>query len=577
MKYFRLNILFLFSLVFFVASGSSVHAATISILPNSSSVTAGNILTVNVLVNTQGQVINNTDSVIQFPTDLLQVLSVDNKSSIFTLWVENPSFNNSTGQITFNGGVPNPGYQGSAGQVVSITFRTKSVGVASILVGESSVRLNDGLGTDVLTGKSNASVTILSAEVAPPVKTVELKVTTTPILNTIQISSKTHPEEDKWYSKKDVTLSWSIPTGATSVQTFLGSRAGATPTVLYSPPITSKDIASLDDGIWYFNIRYQKNGEWSPTSYFKIQIDSVAPTNVVLSDSKDSQGHAVVDLSATDKLSGVDHFIIQVDGGSPVKISSSSFGKAQYTLDSVSVGDHVILVKAYDKAGNEARTTGSVYTDKADSIVWDSYPKNVRVGKIIEATGQTSIKNAVVSISLTSPEAHAEVYKVQSDDKGNYAFKSSIIEKAGEYVLQSQVLGSSGSVVVSSNEILISVSKPVLIQIGSYTTSLLSVLVPLIGLLILLILIMYYGWHKFFALRGDVNAELEQTKTKIHKAFKTLSDEATSQLLEFEKKTKTRTLSPKEKEAVEHLQDTIAQVDKYLESIVDKIKEGKKL
>ena len=259
-----------------------------------------------------------------------------------------------------------------------------------------------------------------------------------------------------------------------------------------------------------------------------------------------------------------------------MNVVPDSFGKAQYTLGSTSVGDHVILVKAYDKSGNEAKATGSVYIDKADSIVWDSYPKQVNVGKSIEALGHTSIQNTVVSVSVTSPDARVEVFKVPSDNNGNYYFKSSVIETVGEYTLQSQVLGSNGMVIASSNKVSISISKPVIVQIGSYTTSLLSMLVPLVGLLVVLILIIYYGWHKFFALRGNLNAKLEKTKTRIHKAFTVLSDEATDQLLEFEKTSKDRILTPKEKEAVKRLQDTIAQVDKFLESIVDEISEGGK-
>jgi hypothetical protein len=157
--------------VFFVLgvlfSASVVDAATLSIVPGTSTVTVGNIITLNVVVNSAGQSINNSDATIQFPADLLQVISISKSSSIFSLWVQDPSFSNATGQISFNGGITNPGYTGSNGELVSITFQTKKAGVASVLFSDAAVRANDGLGTDVLTAKNGGTLNI-NALVATP-------------------------------------------------------------------------------------------------------------------------------------------------------------------------------------------------------------------------------------------------------------------------------------------------------------------------------------------------------------------------------------------------------------------------
>ena len=107
--------------IFFFFFGSA-EAATLFTRPSQASVSVGNIINVQVLVNTGGKAINNAEGTIQFPKDFLEVISLDTKSSIFSLWVEEPGFSNGIGQATFNGGAPNPGFTGSNGSVPSITF-----------------------------------------------------------------------------------------------------------------------------------------------------------------------------------------------------------------------------------------------------------------------------------------------------------------------------------------------------------------------------------------------------------------------------------------------------------------------
>jgi hypothetical protein len=151
----------------FFISASSASAATLYFSPSSGNQTAGNILNVNVVVNTQGKAINNADANIRFPTNLLEVVSVSKSGSIFTLWVEEPRFSNVAGTISLNGGLPTPGYTGTAGRIVTITFRLKTAGSASLVFTSGAVRANDGLGTDVLGFLGTATYTISPPPVAP--------------------------------------------------------------------------------------------------------------------------------------------------------------------------------------------------------------------------------------------------------------------------------------------------------------------------------------------------------------------------------------------------------------------------
>ena len=122
LKLFRLSILFgCFAL--FILIPKLADAATLYLSPSSGQYTVGDILSASVIVNTQDKAINNADAVIYFPSDLLEIVSLSKSGSIFSLWVEEPSFSNGAGTISFNGGVPTPGFTGSAGKVLSIVFK----------------------------------------------------------------------------------------------------------------------------------------------------------------------------------------------------------------------------------------------------------------------------------------------------------------------------------------------------------------------------------------------------------------------------------------------------------------------
>lgn len=156
----KILIVFL-ALYFFVPY--ETHAATLSISPSASNVFVGNTFIVKINVNTLSKSINNAEGIIQFPADMLEVLSMNKISSIFYLWVEEPSFSNSTGKITFNGGVPDPGFVGQNGNILSITFKAKKQGTASVVFTSGIVRENDGLGTDIINKLTGATFYIKKA------------------------------------------------------------------------------------------------------------------------------------------------------------------------------------------------------------------------------------------------------------------------------------------------------------------------------------------------------------------------------------------------------------------------------
>lgn len=344
LRFSFLSLIFLSGL-FFVSSAS---AATLSLRPSVNSVSVGGTFTIRALVNTQDVSINNIESVINFPNDLVEVVSVSSAGSILSLWVEQPTFSNSSGAISFNGGAPNPGYNGSSGSVVTITFRAKKSGPANFYFSGSAVRANDGLGTNVLSGQGSANVTISGATTPEsPKESIE---PSTPKITTPVISSATYPDQNAWYSARAGSVSFKFPAGVSTVQTLIGNNPAGTPSVSYSPPISSKTISNLTDGVWYFSFRYKLNGQWSNIARYRIQIDTVAPSGLVAEISSTTEGLLTAKLKAIDP--NLDRYEIIIDDNQPIVVTVEQASQP-VVLVGLSGGSHKARIIAYDRAGNK--------------------------------------------------------------------------------------------------------------------------------------------------------------------------------------------------------------------------------
>ena len=88
------------------------HAATLHFSPSSGTHTR-TTFSVNVLVSSADQAMNAASGIISFPKDKLEVVSLSKIGSIFGLWVQEPYFSNTSGIISFEGIVLNPGFIGS--------------------------------------------------------------------------------------------------------------------------------------------------------------------------------------------------------------------------------------------------------------------------------------------------------------------------------------------------------------------------------------------------------------------------------------------------------------------------------
>ncbi len=305
-------------LIFFVSfcnQAQTAEAASLYFLPSSGSYDVGKTLTASIYVSSSDQAINAVSGIISFPQDKLQVVSLSKTGSIMSLWVQEPSFSNTDGIINFEGIALNPGYQGSAGKIISIQLQTKQMGQARLNIIDGSVLANDGLGTQILSNISGATFNI-NSEITEPIAPIsETPIESIGVLLAPKITSLTHPDPDKWYTSETAKFSWQVSEGINAVRISINKIPNAKPTVLYVPPISSKEITDLEEGTWYFHAQLKNEYGWGDISHFRIQIDKTVPKTFTIK--VDNQGdltnpQPLLYFGAKDDLSGIEYYEIKI-------------------------------------------------------------------------------------------------------------------------------------------------------------------------------------------------------------------------------------------------------------------------
>lgn len=311
----------------------STWAATLYLMPQSQTVYQGDTFIVEVRLDTEGEEINAVEADLEFPQDLLEIIDISKGGSILTLWIEEPSVKGDV--ISFIGGVPG-GFKGQ-GPIGKITFLGKEIGRGEISFQEDSKVLHgEGIAADL--SFLEGSYEIIKRPEGLPI-----------------ISSRTHPDPNKWYKQNTLHLHWDLTEGA-EYSFELSKDPMIKPDDVPDEPkgeliwMGDMEYPNLEDGIYYFSLKQKLPAkDWSGKISFRAMIDVTFPEEFKPEIGKDPsmfEGKYFLSFATTDATSGVAYF--------EVKEGKKEFKKVKspYVLEDQSLGSK-ILVKAVDKAGNE--------------------------------------------------------------------------------------------------------------------------------------------------------------------------------------------------------------------------------
>jgi hypothetical protein len=164
-----------FAAVAFLCFGYAHHAlaAGLELNPPTGTYVVGSIVPVDVLVESDGSVINAVSGEVRYDSEFLQAVSVSRNNSIIDLWLEEPSVTVNSGSVVFEGLILNPGFTGS-GKAITINFKVLAPGRTTTTFVSGLVLANDGFGTNVVDRLQGATLTLLAAQSGVPARTVSL-------------------------------------------------------------------------------------------------------------------------------------------------------------------------------------------------------------------------------------------------------------------------------------------------------------------------------------------------------------------------------------------------------------------
>lgn len=339
----------LLSIFYFLFSNSAM-AATLYLEPAIGSHTVDSTFSIAVKINSGVAPINAAEATLTFNPEEINVVSLSKAGSIFSLWTTEPIFSNTAGTIEWAGGTP-VNFTGTAGTIIIIDLKAIKSATASVNFISGAVLAADGKGTDILANMSNGVYILNPVIVVPPPQEKEdapFPITTEAPFAPV-ISSLTHPDEEKWYLNNDPEFIWEIPADATAVKSLINKIPRAIPTTLHPYLISGRKLKDLEDGIWYFHVRFENQYGWGAVSDRKVLIDTKAPKAFEIK--VDNKGDITnpkpfLYFETEDALSGIDFYELEING--TIITVKESFYKMPFREP----GEHRVIVSAFDMAGN---------------------------------------------------------------------------------------------------------------------------------------------------------------------------------------------------------------------------------
>jgi len=547
-------------LIFYFLGISSVRAENIALYfsPSAGTYLVGSNFFVNVEVNSGGTPINAAEGTISFNADKISILSISRSDSIFTLWIEEPTFSNSAGTIKFSGGATK-NFTGNSGKIITINFLAKNVGNSNLTFSNASVLAADFKGTNVLTNMGLADFIISLKTIIPP-----------PAIGSPpapEVTSSTHPNSNNWYSNNDPLFKWEVTEDITGARLLIDQKKVSIPDVFYSEPLSEKQIEDLADGIWYFHIQLQNKFGWGGISHYKIQIDKTSPElfeTQVKEGTETTNPQPTLIFDIKDTMSGIDYYEVKIDQGAPIKIEEK-----EYKIPPQSLGKHTIIVRAFDKAGNGRLGVTEINILQIETPIITKYPKTLLPDSILSIEG-TAFPESTIRVHILKDEKEIKIGEVKSDAEGKWSYTETQPLEKGVYNIWVEVTDSLGGRSASSDKITIQVTPPIFIRIGKLAIDYLTTIITLFILIFVMTLGILWMWRKIKGKRMGLKKEITEAEKALYNAFKTLTEETKKKIAKMDGEPD---LNKREKKLCDDLKETLKNSEKI---IAEEIKDIKK-
>jgi len=482
-----------------VAPVAHAGDAAIFLSPITSTYATGDSFTLSVMVGSGGEAINAVEGKLEYDPKELEILSTDKSTSVLTSWTIVPAFSNETGELSF-AGLLSTSTVLTRGEVLKFTVKSLRTGELHIRFATgAAVHAADGTGGNILSQLSGG-VYVTRPKETDPIAAVttgtDEGAATGEVLGAAtgtSITSTTHPDQESWYATGTAILNWGIPAGTASILLSLDKRQNGEGVNPYPADTHEKTIRDIKDGIWYFHVtRIDQSGN-KETGTYRIAVDTTPPMGVTASESTRtdaSEPNIKIALTATDTVSGVDHYVFKLDQGGEIVWTDD--GTHTKSFQGVAVGVHELDVFAVDKAGNRAGSHVQFTVENLPAPALTVMNSAFIEGDKLRLT-LTSVPNATLDIHIARRDISPSTEEFALDAKGKGIFESAIPLQPGSYTVSAIAHTKNGALSKESESSTFEVNSSFIGVMKRHP----MIPVALLSLIALLALAWYY-WKNMF-------------------------------------------------------------------------------
>lgn len=439
------KILFL-SAMFLLFVAVRADAATLYLNLDKTVFPIGDTFTAEVRINSDDAGINAGQATISFPTSILSVESVEKTDSLFDFWLQEPSFSNENGTINFLGGSIN-GFSGQSLKILSIVFKIKGAGKASLSFSNAAITASDGSGTNILSETKGTDITSAAkseiVEIAPPqLRRPAVPSEKLPIKPVLSVPL--YPDSEKRYgNSENFLVRWDLPADVSDISTLVNKIPNSNPAISEGL-FDNKIFPALEDGEWYLHVRFRNNVGWGPTNHYRIAIDRVPPaafTIKITPDFSTQNPRPTLSYATTDQFSKNINYAIFINFNDPIITTSTIF-----MLPLQEPGKKSIRISASDLAGNATFATAELDIIPIEQPIITEYSNTAYIGEGGFIISGISLADAKIIVSFKGSRGEVIFQeKTIADADGKWHLSSTYPLTKGVYVAEVVAQNSEGS------------------------------------------------------------------------------------------------------------------------------------
>ena len=464
-------------------------SSTIDLEPKIGTYIAGEEVTLRIVVTSVDCPVIGVEARLTYNPNTVRISDVSREGSMLNSWTQEPTINGEIGEILFGGTLATSTVLNGA---LMITLHATPLRAGEMYIRfENEAVIHDGDGNNIVTGFTSGKYRINPQELAEPSDPEPIfldnkdegevlgATTESPA---VIISSPTHPNQSSWYNASSSSFLFKFQGEVKQLRLSFDQNKDGRGKVLSSPIVITKEIADLENGIWFLHASATVSSGATSLNTYQIQVDQIPPENLELKEIErddSSDPNIVFEVTATDTISGIDHYEFSLDGGAPEHWESVA--NDQYHHNVAIPGTHEITITAFDKAGNTISRQTSFEIAFLPQPHIKLQDQSVHEGDSL-ALQIESVPGATLDITISRNSDSPTVEHTTMDAEGKMIFESALALSPGSYTVIAIARDQRGGVSQESERLEVEVSS----SLWGLTTRHPLIPISIIGLLILL-------------------------------------------------------------------------------------------